>query len=88
MMKRTVSWAAGLALGLVCLTSLAPGRPEDPGPAAAPAAAKAAPSRIVRVTVYPDSDKIGVFVRDGSDDVVVRRGDAVGYYEGEARPPG
>jgi uncharacterized cupin superfamily protein len=39
------------------------------------------------VTVYPDSDKLGVYVGDGSDDLIVRRGDGVGYYEGEAAPP-
>ena len=38
------------------------------------------------VTVYPDSDEIGVYEEDGSDDVIVRRGDAVGYNDGEARP--
>jgi uncharacterized cupin superfamily protein len=38
------------------------------------------------VTVYPDSGKIGVYVEDGADDLVVRRADAVGYYEGEAEP--
>ena len=35
------------------------------------------------VTVYPDSDKVGVYTRDGSDDVIVERGSAVGYYDGE-----
>ena len=39
------------------------------------------------VTVYPDSDKLGVYVRDGSDDLIVRRSDGVGYYEGEAAGP-
>ena len=39
------------------------------------------------VTVYPDSDKLGVYVRDGSDDLIVRRADGVGYYEGEAAGP-
>jgi uncharacterized cupin superfamily protein len=40
------------------------------------------------VTVYPDSDKIGVYVRDGSDDLIVRRADGVDYYEGETEPRG
>ena len=40
------------------------------------------------VTVYPDSDKLGVYVRDGSDDLIVRRSDGVGYYEGEVEPEG
>ena len=35
------------------------------------------------VTVYPDSDKVGVYTRDGADDVVVRRGSGVDYYDGE-----
>jgi uncharacterized cupin superfamily protein len=36
------------------------------------------------VTVYPDSDKIGVYTGgDRSDDVIVRRSSGVGYFEGE-----
>ncbi len=36
------------------------------------------------VTVYPDSDKIGVYTgADRSDDVIVRRSSGVGYFEGE-----
>ena len=36
------------------------------------------------VTVYPDSDKIGVWTgSDRTDDIMVRRGSGVGYYEGE-----
>lgn len=38
------------------------------------------------VTVYPDSDKVGVYTRDGTDDVVVRRASGVGYYDGETTP--
>ena len=38
------------------------------------------------VTVYPDSDKLGVYVRDGSDDLIVPRSAGVDYYDGEARP--
>ena len=34
------------------------------------------------VTVYPDSDKIGVWTR-GVDDVIVRRSSGVEYFEGE-----
>lgn len=35
------------------------------------------------VTVYPDSDKIGVYTQVEGDSVIVRRSDGVGYYEGE-----
>jgi uncharacterized cupin superfamily protein len=41
-------------------------------------------SREPAVAVYPDSDKIGVWVPGGADNVMVRRGDgAVEYYDGE-----
>lgn len=36
------------------------------------------------VTVYPDSDKLGVYTGgDRNDDVIVRRSSGVSYYEGE-----
>jgi uncharacterized cupin superfamily protein len=36
------------------------------------------------VAVYPDGDKIGVWVPGGADNLLVRRADgAAGYYEGE-----
>jgi uncharacterized cupin superfamily protein len=36
------------------------------------------------VAVYPDGDKIGVWVPGGADNVMLRRADGkVGYYEGE-----
>jgi uncharacterized cupin superfamily protein len=35
-------------------------------------------------TVYPDSDKVGIWTGDKETDVVVRRSSAVGYYDGEA----
>lgn len=35
-------------------------------------------------TVYPDSDKVGIWTGDEATDVLVRRESAVGYYEGEA----
>jgi uncharacterized cupin superfamily protein len=35
-------------------------------------------------TVYPDSDKVGVWTGNSSDDVMVRKDSAVGYYDGEA----
>ena len=35
------------------------------------------------VAVYPDSDKIGVFTEDESDDVMVRRGSDVDYWDRE-----
>src|SRR4051794_13534806 len=34
-------------------------------------------------TVYPDSDKVGVYTRDGGDDLIVPRSARVDYYEGE-----
>ena len=36
------------------------------------------------VTVYPDSDKIGVWTGDEHDDLMVRRTSGVDYYDGEA----
>jgi uncharacterized cupin superfamily protein len=35
------------------------------------------------VTVYPDSDKIGVWTGNTSDDVIVRRTSGLDYYDGE-----
>jgi uncharacterized cupin superfamily protein len=35
------------------------------------------------VTVYPDSDKIGVFTRDRRDNVMVKRASGVDYFDGE-----
>jgi uncharacterized cupin superfamily protein len=35
------------------------------------------------VTVYPDSDKIGVFTGDERDNLLVERSSAVDYYHGE-----
>jgi len=37
------------------------------------------------VTVYPDSDKVGVYTPGRRDDVVVRRSSSVGYFDGEPR---
>jgi uncharacterized cupin superfamily protein len=34
-------------------------------------------------TVYPDSDKVGIWTGDEETDVLVRRDSAVGYFEGE-----
>jgi uncharacterized cupin superfamily protein len=36
-------------------------------------------------TVYPDSDKVGVWTGNEDDDVLVRRSSRVDYYDGEAR---
>ena len=36
------------------------------------------------VTVYPDSDKVGVYTRGGADNLIVERSSGVGYYRGEA----
>jgi uncharacterized cupin superfamily protein len=38
------------------------------------------------VCVYPDSDKIAVFVAGGADNVIVKRSSDVDYYEGESYP--
>lgn len=35
------------------------------------------------VCVYPDSDKVGAFMAPGGDRIVVRRGDARDYFDGE-----
>jgi uncharacterized cupin superfamily protein len=35
-------------------------------------------------TVYPDSDKVGVWTGNSDDDVIVRKDSAVDYYDGEA----
>jgi len=35
-------------------------------------------------TVYPDSDKVGIYTRDASDDLIVERSSRVGYFHGEA----
>ncbi len=35
------------------------------------------------VAVYPDSGKVGVFTADPADKVIVRRADAVDYWDGE-----
>jgi uncharacterized cupin superfamily protein len=34
-------------------------------------------------TVYPDSDKVGIWTGDKETDVLVRRSSRVGYYDGE-----
>jgi uncharacterized cupin superfamily protein len=34
-------------------------------------------------TVYPDSDKVGIWTGDPNDDVMVRKDSRVGYYDGE-----
>ena len=34
-------------------------------------------------TVYPDSDKIGIWTGDKRDDLMVERSSRVGYYHGE-----
>jgi hypothetical protein len=36
------------------------------------------------VTVYPDSDKVGVFTGHRDDDLMARRSSAVEYFDGEA----
>jgi uncharacterized cupin superfamily protein len=35
-------------------------------------------------TVYPDSDKVGVWTGNSADDVIVRKDSIVDYYDGEA----
>ncbi len=39
-------------------------------------------------TVYPDSDKIGIWTGNREDDVMVRRDSGVDYWDGEERSPG
>jgi uncharacterized cupin superfamily protein len=39
-------------------------------------------------TVYPDSDKIGIWTGNKDDDVMVKRSSGVEYYEGETRAVG
>jgi uncharacterized cupin superfamily protein len=39
--------------------------------------------RVPTATVYPDSDKIGIWTGDSATDVVVRRESGVDYYDGE-----
>ena len=36
-----------------------------------------------RATVYPDSDKIGIWTGNKADDVMVRRASGVDYFDGE-----
>ena len=38
---------------------------------------------IPTATVYPDSDKIGIWTGDKSDDLMVRRSSGVDYFDGE-----
>jgi uncharacterized cupin superfamily protein len=42
----------------------------------------------ITATSYPDSDKIGIFTGDRTQDVMVRRSSNVGYYDGEQTGPG
>jgi uncharacterized cupin superfamily protein len=39
--------------------------------------------RTPSATVYPDSDKIGIWTADKTDNLIVRRSSAVGYWDGE-----
>jgi uncharacterized cupin superfamily protein len=39
--------------------------------------------RYPAATVYPDSDKIAIWTRDRTDNVIVRRSSGVDYYDGE-----
>ncbi|WP_435747338.1 cupin domain-containing protein [Microbacterium sp. PMB16] len=36
------------------------------------------------VTIYPDSDKVGVWTKDGAQSLIVERTSAVGYFHNEA----
>jgi hypothetical protein len=40
--------------------------------------------RYPAATVYPDSDKIGIWTEDRTDNLIVRRSSGVDYYDGEA----
>lgn len=42
--------------------------------------------RYPAATVYPDSDKIGLYTRDRADNVMVRRAASVPYYTDESHP--
>ena len=44
--------------------------------------------RMPALTVYPDSDKVGLFNEDPRLWLLFRRGDAVDYYAGETGPSG
>jgi uncharacterized cupin superfamily protein len=39
----------------------------------------------VAATVYPDSDKIGIWTTNDADDIIVKRTSGVGYWDGESR---
>jgi hypothetical protein len=39
--------------------------------------------RVPAATVYPDSDKIGIWTGNRDDDVMVPRSAKVGYYHGQ-----
>jgi uncharacterized cupin superfamily protein len=39
-------------------------------------------------TVYPDSDKIGIWTGNKADDLIVRRSSGVEYFDGERPPSG
>jgi uncharacterized cupin superfamily protein len=41
---------------------------------------------IPTATVYPDSDKVGIWTGDAATDLLIR-GDSAGYYDGEAPAP-
>jgi uncharacterized cupin superfamily protein len=43
--------------------------------------------RVPTATVYPDSDKIGIWTGNEADDVMVPRGANVPYFHGEPEPP-
>jgi uncharacterized cupin superfamily protein len=42
-------------------------------------------AKLPAVAVYPDSDKIGVWTEGARDNVMVRRGSGVDYWDGESR---
>jgi len=39
--------------------------------------------RMPAATVYPDSDKIGIWTAGKADNLIVRRSSGVGYWDGE-----
>jgi len=43
--------------------------------------------RVPTATVYPDSDKIGIWTGHEADDVMVPRSANVPYFHGEPEPP-
>ena len=86
---RTPAGPESLTAGaLICFPSGPDGAHKVTTPAGAVAPARFvmfSPGREPAVAVYPDSDKIGVFVPGGADNLMVQRADGdADYYAGES----